>query len=93
MEYNVPATWLQSSVIDHIVKVVVDQASELSEGNTVVAVPGRVKEDGRLAVVWSWKPAGSTKLSDVRRGEVLFSPEEALLLYAESVRPARRKRA
>jgi hypothetical protein len=91
MEFNVPASWLQSSIIEHIVKVVSAQASEASEGNPVSAVPGKVKEDGRLAIVWSWKPAGSTKMSDVRRGEMLYTPEEAVVSYVASLKRTQKK--
>lgn len=92
MDYAVPATWLQDAVVAHIVAQVVDQVAPSAEGNPVSAVPGKVKDDGRLSIVWSWKPAGSSRLGDVRRGEVLFTAEEALLSYADSIRPAKKRK-
>ncbi len=78
MESGVPTSWLQDAVVTHLVASVVAQVTPEAEGNEVRALPGRVREDGRL--------------SDSRRGEVLFTPEEAVALYAESIKRTRRKR-
>lgn len=92
MEITVPAAWLQDAVVRHLLGVVTDQVASTAEENAVIAVPGRVRNDGRLSIVWSWKPAGATRLGDVRRGEVLFSPEEALLSYADTLRPSKKRK-
>jgi len=92
MEITVPAAWLQDAVIRHLLASVVDQVTPTAEGSPVIAVPGKVRDDGRLSVVWSWKPAGATRLGDVRRGEVLFAPEEALLSYADTLRPTKKRK-
>ena len=92
MEYAVPTAWLQDIVIDHYIKTIVDQVTTESEGNPVAAMLGKLKEDGSLSVVWSWKPAGANKLSDVRRGEVRFTADEAILAYASLLKPARKKK-
>ena len=93
MDFTVPASWLQDAVVSHIVSQVLEQVTPEAEGNPVSVVPGKVREDGSLQIVWSWKPAGATKLGDVRKGVVHFTPEEAVLSYADSLRPPRRKRA
>ena len=92
MEITVPAAWLQDAVVRHLLAVVTDQVASSAEENAVIAVPGRVRDDGRLSIVWSWKPAGATRLGDVRRGEVLFAPEEALLSYADTLRPSKKRK-
>ncbi len=92
LQAAVPTSWLQDSVIAHLVAHVVDQVTPSAEGNPVSAVPGSVKDDGRLSIVWSWKPAGLSRLSDVRRGEFLFTRDEAVLSYAESVRPTKKRK-
>ena len=92
MEFTVPTSWLQDAVVSHLLEAVVGQVSQSAEGNTVIAVPGKVREDGRLSIVWSWKPAGPSRLGDVRRGEVLFAPEAAVLSYADAIRPAKKRK-
>jgi hypothetical protein len=92
MEIAVPASWLQDAIIDSFVKSVVDQVTAESEGNTVSTVLSKPRDDGSLSVIWSWKPAGANRLSDVRRGEVRFTAEEAALAYAASLKPVRKRK-
>lgn len=91
MEHNIPASWIQDAIIENMVKTVVDQIALVAEGNTVTSLV-KAKGDGSVAVVWSWKPAGASKLSDVRRGEVSFTPEAALLAYADVLRPPKKRK-
>ncbi|NCA14432.1 MAG: hypothetical protein EBS89_09910 [Proteobacteria bacterium] len=91
MASGVPASWMQDGVVAHLIEETIRSVSKDADGNTVVAVPGRIRDDGRLQIVWSWKPAGTTRITDSRRGETLYTPEEAVVSYAASLKRTKKR--
>ena len=93
VDMTVPVSWLQERIIEHLCEVVTGTVARAAGDNEVRVLVGRVQEDGRLPISWTWKPKGSTKISDVRSGKVLFTADDAITSYvSSSKRSAKRKK-
>jgi hypothetical protein len=84
VDMSVPVSWLQDKIIQHLCEVVTGSVSGAAGDSEVRVLVGRVQDDGRLPISWTWKPKGSTKISDVRSGKVLFTADDAIASYVSS---------
>jgi hypothetical protein len=93
VDLTVPTSWLQDKIVEHLCEVVVGSVAHAAGDNEVKVLVGKVQEDGRLLISWTWKPQGTTRIADVRSGKAMFTMDEAIASYVSSgKRSAKRKK-